>query len=256
MSMNWLGLCFLGTVLLERFHTQYRELHAELLARPFPVVSGQVMVAYRAVLFTPAEKAGHCAAVAALAAYPGVVASPVEHGFQILRWGTIDLRIEWHTEFTAFTVLAPQAGIPFADLPSINCRRASSMSFPAESWPQSKSPPNRCRLMMLGRRRRWNEFQSYLPVTGSSAAGSWSGSPPSGATSSLMSAAQPGFWSKAIVLLPGAMAGFAAAGRNRNLSSGGPVESAPGAGITSAGGSDRGTASRVDGAYRDHECWR
>ena len=107
-------------MLPERFHSQYQALHAELLARPFPVVSGQVMVAYRAILFTPEEKAGHQAAVAALATTPGVVAGPVEHGFQLLRWGPADLRIERHTEFTAFTVLAPQAGAPFAQS-AIDC---------------------------------------------------------------------------------------------------------------------------------------
>jgi uncharacterized membrane-anchored protein len=98
----------------ERFHPQYRELHAELLARPFPVVSGQVMVAHRVILFTPAEAAAHRAAVTALATRPDVVAAPAEHGFQRLRLGGADLRIERHTEFTAFTVIAPQAGRPFA----------------------------------------------------------------------------------------------------------------------------------------------
>jgi uncharacterized membrane-anchored protein len=99
----------------ERFHPQYRELHAELLARPFPVVSGLVMVAHRVLLFTPAEAAVHHAAVAALAAYPGVEATPAEHGFQRLRFGAADLRIERHTEFTAFTVIAPQTGVPFVE---------------------------------------------------------------------------------------------------------------------------------------------
>src|SRR5271154_4288387 len=98
----------------ELFHPQYRELHAELLARPFPAVTGQVMVAHRVILFTPAEAEGHRAAVAALATYPGVVTTPVEHGFHILKVNQVDLRIERHTEFTAFTALAPQAGLPFA----------------------------------------------------------------------------------------------------------------------------------------------
>ena len=100
---------------LERFHAQYPELHAELLARPFPVVSGQVMVAHRAILFTPGEAAAHRAAVAALAIFPGVVATPAEHSFQHLRLGGVDLRIERHTEFTTFMVLAPQAGVLFAE---------------------------------------------------------------------------------------------------------------------------------------------
>lgn len=104
-----------NVVLRERFHSQYRELHAELLARPFPVVLGQVMVAYRAILFTPAEAADHRAVVAALATHPGVVASPAEHGFQLLRVGTVDLRIERHTEFTSFMAIAPQNGGPFAN---------------------------------------------------------------------------------------------------------------------------------------------
>ena len=99
---------------LERFHSQYRELHAELLARPFPVVSGQVMVAHRAILFTRAEAPGHRTAVAALASHPDVVATPAEHGFQLLRFGKVELRIERHTEFTTFLVIAPQTGVPFA----------------------------------------------------------------------------------------------------------------------------------------------
>ncbi|MES2924555.1 MAG: DUF3422 family protein, partial [Verrucomicrobiota bacterium] len=98
----------------ERFHPQYRELHAELLARPFPVVAGQVMVAHRAILFTPGEAVAHRAAVAALAAGPGVVAMPEELGFQLLRLDTAEIRIERHTEFTTFTVFAPQDGAPFA----------------------------------------------------------------------------------------------------------------------------------------------
>lgn len=98
----------------ERFHPLYRELHAELLSRSFPVVSGQVMVAHRAIIFTPSEAPGHHAAVAALADYPGVSARPAEPGFQLLRWGAVDLRIEWHTEFTTFTAFAPQDGAPFA----------------------------------------------------------------------------------------------------------------------------------------------
>jgi len=103
------------TVRLDGFHSQYRELHAELLARPFPVVSGLVMAAHRAIFFTPSEAASHHAAVAALAGYPGVVATPAEHGFQLLHLGAVDIRIERHTEFTAITALAPQAGAPFAE---------------------------------------------------------------------------------------------------------------------------------------------
>ncbi|MES2659663.1 MAG: DUF3422 domain-containing protein [Verrucomicrobiota bacterium] len=99
----------------ERFHPQYRELHAELLARPFPVVSGQVMVSHRAILFTPGEATAHRAAVTALADFPEVVATPEEQGFQLLRLGEVELRIERHTEFTTFTVFAPQAGMPFAE---------------------------------------------------------------------------------------------------------------------------------------------
>jgi uncharacterized membrane-anchored protein len=99
----------------ECFHSQYRELHAELLARPFPVVSGQVMVAHRVVLFAPSEAAAHGEALAALAGYPDVVAKPSEHGFQLLRMGKIDLRIERHTEFTTFTIICPQAAVLFAE---------------------------------------------------------------------------------------------------------------------------------------------
>jgi uncharacterized membrane-anchored protein len=100
---------------LGRFDSQYGELHAELLARPFPVVSGQVMVAHRAIQFTASEAAGHRAAVAVLATHPGVVATPVEHGFQLLQLGKVDLRIERHTEFTTFTIIAPQTDAPFAE---------------------------------------------------------------------------------------------------------------------------------------------
>jgi uncharacterized membrane-anchored protein len=96
-------------------HPRYRELHAEVLARPFPVVSGGVMVAHRVLFFTPAEAAAHRAAVTALASHPGVLAAPAEHGFQLLRIGPVDLRVEWHTEFTAFTAIAPQAGAPFVE---------------------------------------------------------------------------------------------------------------------------------------------
>ena len=99
----------------ERFDFQYRELHAELLARPFPVVSGQVMVSHRAIIFTPGEAAAHRAAVEALASYPGVAATPATHGFQHLRLGKADVRIERHTEFTTFMTLAPQEGAPFAE---------------------------------------------------------------------------------------------------------------------------------------------
>jgi uncharacterized membrane-anchored protein len=73
------------------------------------------MVAHRVILFTPAEATGHRAAVAALASQPGVVASPSEHGFQRLRIGEVELRIERHTEFTSFTAIAPQSGTPFAE---------------------------------------------------------------------------------------------------------------------------------------------
>ena len=52
--------------------------------------------------------------MAALAAQPDVVATPPEHSFQRLHLGPVDLRVERHTEFTAFTVLAPQTGAPFA----------------------------------------------------------------------------------------------------------------------------------------------
>jgi uncharacterized membrane-anchored protein len=99
----------------ERFDLQYRELHAELLARPFPVVAGQVMVAHRTIIFTPGEAAAHRAAVEALANDPGVVAATATHGFQLLRLGKADLRIERHTEFTTFMALTPQEEPPFAE---------------------------------------------------------------------------------------------------------------------------------------------
>lgn len=98
-----------------RFHSQYRELHAELQARPFPVVAGQVMVAHRAVWFAPAEAAAHREAVTGLAGALRAVATPEdERGFQLLRLPGAELRIERHTEFTTFTVFAPQTGAPFA----------------------------------------------------------------------------------------------------------------------------------------------
>jgi len=85
------------------------------LARPFPVVSGQVMVAHRVILFTPEEAADHRAAIAALAVRAGAPAAPEEQRFQRLDLGSsVELRIERHTEFTALTVFAPQAGGPFA----------------------------------------------------------------------------------------------------------------------------------------------
>ncbi len=106
----------MNAVPLERFHSHYRELHAELLARPFPAVSGLVMVAHRAILFTPDEAAEHRAAIAALAVRAGVTAAPEDQRFQRLDLGSsVELRIERHTEFTAFTVFAPQRGVPFAE---------------------------------------------------------------------------------------------------------------------------------------------
>src|SRR5450432_2187273 len=105
----------MSTAQPEDFHSQYCELHAELLARPFPVVSGPAMVAFRAILFTPAESSAHTAAVAALASWPGVTADPMEHGFQLLHWGEVNLRIERHTEFTSFMAFLPQTAAPFAE---------------------------------------------------------------------------------------------------------------------------------------------
>src|SRR6202034_1112280 len=103
----------MNAVPLERFHSQYSELHAELLARPFPVVSGHVMVAHRVILFTPDEAVDHRAAITALAVRAGAVAAPEEQRFQRLDLGSsVELRIERHTEFTALTVFAPRAGVP------------------------------------------------------------------------------------------------------------------------------------------------
>jgi uncharacterized membrane-anchored protein len=100
---------------LDHFHPQYRELHAELLARPFPVVSGQVVVSHRAILFSEDESTAHRAAVAALADHEKVVANSEENGCRILRLGAAELRIELHAEFTTFTVFAPQTGLPFSE---------------------------------------------------------------------------------------------------------------------------------------------
>jgi uncharacterized membrane-anchored protein len=74
------------------------------------------MVAHRAILFTPDEAAEHRAAIAALAVRAGVTAAPEDQRFQRLDLGSsVELRIERHTEFTAFTVFAPQRGVPFAE---------------------------------------------------------------------------------------------------------------------------------------------
>jgi uncharacterized membrane-anchored protein len=100
---------------LDHFHPQYWELQAELLARPFPVVTGQVVVSHRAILFSEDESAAHRAAVAALADHERVVANSEENGCRILRLGAAELRIEPHTEFTTFTVFAPQTGLPFSE---------------------------------------------------------------------------------------------------------------------------------------------
>ena len=100
---------------LDHFHPQYRELHAELLARPFPVVAGQVIVSHRAILFSEDESVAHRAAIAALADHENVVAIPEENGCRILRLGAVELRIEPHAEFTTFTVFAPQTGLPFSE---------------------------------------------------------------------------------------------------------------------------------------------
>ncbi len=72
------------------------------------------MVSHRAVAFTPAEAAEHRAAVAALASHPGVETTPADRSFQLLRLPGVDLRVERHTEFTLFMVIAVQAGTPFA----------------------------------------------------------------------------------------------------------------------------------------------
>lgn len=99
----------------DRFHPQYRALHAELLARPYPVVSGLVIVSHRAIHFTSGEATAHHAAVTVLGNREDVAASPAEKGIQLLRFGDVELRIEGHPEFTTFTVFAPQTGAPFAE---------------------------------------------------------------------------------------------------------------------------------------------
>jgi uncharacterized membrane-anchored protein len=99
----------------EKSHPYYRELHAELLARPYPVVSGQVTVSHRVIHFLPSEMDAHRAAVAALAGREEVAATPEELGIQLLRWNGTEVRIERHTEFTTFTVFAPQMGVPFSE---------------------------------------------------------------------------------------------------------------------------------------------
>ena len=73
-----------------------------------------VMVAHRVLLFNPSEVVAHRSAMADLVSYPGVVATPAHHGFQLLRLDAAEVRIEQHTEFTTVTVIAPQAGAPFA----------------------------------------------------------------------------------------------------------------------------------------------
>ncbi len=110
---------------LEKFHPQYRELHAELLARPYPVVAGQVIVSHRVIHFLPSEAVAHRAAVTELAERDDVAATPEELGFQLLRWNGAELRIERHPEFTTFTVFAPQTGAPFS---------GSAIDFLPEGW--------------------------------------------------------------------------------------------------------------------------
>lgn len=97
------------------FHPLYQELHGEMLVRPFPNVAGQVMVSHRAVAFGAGEAEAHRRAIAALARRPEVDALPLAQGFQLLRIGDVELRIEQHDEFTTFTVFAPQTGLPFAE---------------------------------------------------------------------------------------------------------------------------------------------
>lgn len=103
---------------LPSFHPHYRDLHAELLARPFPVVAAPVMVSHRAILRGAAHEEGHRRAVAearVLAGAAGILADSPD--FQLLRLGQVDLRIEWHHEFTSFTLIAPVGAQPGAAPP-------------------------------------------------------------------------------------------------------------------------------------------
>jgi uncharacterized membrane-anchored protein len=98
-----------------RFHPLYRDLHAELHARPFPVVSGPAMVGYRAVLRTPAVDAAFARHLAALATAWQVALPSPEHGFQLLLGpGGCDVRIERHHEFISVLAIVPGDGAPFA----------------------------------------------------------------------------------------------------------------------------------------------
>ncbi|MEZ0276654.1 MAG: DUF3422 domain-containing protein [Roseimicrobium sp.] len=99
----------------DHLHAQYAELHAELLARPFPVVSGQVMVSHCSVAFSVAEAEDHRRAVDALASHLQLVTTYAGRRYQIHRLAGVDFRIERHTEFTSFMVIAPQSGKPFAE---------------------------------------------------------------------------------------------------------------------------------------------
>ena len=111
---NGLPLCkqveSLSCMLTQTVHPHYRDLHAELLARPFPVVSTPVMVSHRAILRGSAQEEGHRAVIAEAIAMAGPAGVMVDQpGFHLLRIGEVDLRIERHHEFTSFTVIAPVA---------------------------------------------------------------------------------------------------------------------------------------------------
>lgn len=110
-----MGLAMTNEVEWGGFHPNYRELHGELLVRSFPAVSGQVMVSHRAIFFAAGEAVAHRAAVSRLASQPEVEVLSGDEGFQLLRLGEVELRIEQHDEFTTFTVFAPQTGEPFVE---------------------------------------------------------------------------------------------------------------------------------------------
>ncbi len=152
---------------LERFHSQYRELHAELLARPFPVVSGHVMVAHRAILFTAEEAEGHRAAIAALARFRGGGGGGRRsRGFRSCAWVRSICASSGMGSLRHLPRLRRRAACLLRDRRPIFCRPAGWRAFRGASWRRWKSPATRRRRRTPARRRRWSGCWSTLPRTG------------------------------------------------------------------------------------------
>ena len=101
---------------MDRVHSDYRAMHGEPLARPFPVITEPAMVSHRAVLCAREHEAGHHEMVARLATGAGAAAPPLpQHGFVLLQVHGVEVRVERHHEFTSVTVIARQHGDVFAE---------------------------------------------------------------------------------------------------------------------------------------------